>query len=111
MPFIPAQKINNEVKFKTDKFKKLKHCYVSLVYIYVFAQNKANQFETATPAYQLVNAGIGADWPIKNKLLNISIAGNNLLNEAYYDHLSRFKYFGIYNIGRSINLNLKFHFN
>lgn len=111
LPFIPAQKINNEVKFKTDKFKKLTHCYFSINYIYVLAQNKANQFETATPSYQLINAGIGADWPIKNKLLNVSLSGNNLLNETYYDHLSRFKYFGIYNIGRSINLNLKFYFN
>lgn len=111
LPFIPAQKLNNELRLKTDQLKKLKNAFFSIGYVYVFAQNKPNQFETSTPAYQLVNASLGAElWGNKKKLL-ISVSGNNLLNEVYYDHLSRFKYFGIYNIGRSICVNLKFQFN
>jgi len=111
LPFIPAQKINNELKFKIQKITALKNSFVTLGYTYVFAQNTPNQFETKTPSYKLVNAGIGTEMSnAKNKLI-ISVSGNNLLNEAYYDHLSRFKYYGIYNIGRNISLNFKLLFN
>ncbi len=111
LPFIPAQKISNELRIQKDQLKKFKNTFVSLVYIYVFNQNSPNQFETKTKSYQLVNASIGTELSNeKNKFL-ISLSCNNILNEVYYDHLSRFKYFGIYNIGRSINLNLKFQFN
>lgn len=111
LPFIPAQKINNELKLKTNTLGKLKNSFIGVGYTYVWAQNTPNQFETRTDAYDLVNASVGTEiHGTKNKLL-ISLSGNNLLNKVYYDHLSRFKYFGIYNIGRSISLNLKFQFN
>ncbi len=111
LPFIPAQKINNELKLKANTVGKLKNSFIGIGYTYVWAQNTPNQFETRTDAYDLVNASIGTEiHGVKNKLL-ISLSGNNLLNNVYYDHLSRFKYFGIYNIGRSISLNLKFQFN
>ena len=42
----------------------------------------------------------------KGKSLQADLCGNNLLNEVYYDHLSRFKAFGIYDMGRNICLNL-----
>jgi len=47
------------------------------------------------------------------------VAGNNLLNKAYYDHLSRFKpgrlsdedtTFGIYNQGRNITFGMNIPF-
>ncbi|MBA2611937.1 MAG: TonB-dependent receptor [Bacteroidetes bacterium] len=111
LPFIPAQKINNEVKFRADKIGKLKSSFMAIGYTYVWAQNTPNQFETSTASYDLVNASLGTELRGAKSNLIISLAGNNLLNKAYYDHLSRFKYFGIYNIGRSISLNLKFQFN
>jgi iron complex outermembrane receptor protein len=111
LPFIPAQKINNEIKIKSDKIGKLSNSFMLVGYTYVWAQNTPNQFETSTKGYDLVNASIGTELHgVKNNFI-ISLCGNNLLNKAYYDHLSRFKYFGIYNIGRSISLNLKFQFN
>ncbi|MEO6305258.1 MAG: TonB-dependent receptor, partial [Bacteroidia bacterium] len=88
-----------------------KNSFITVGYIYVWAQNTPNQFETNTPAYDLVNTSIGTELKGKKTNFIISLAGNNLLNRAYCDHLSRFKYFGIYNIGRSISLNLKFQFN
>ncbi len=111
LPFIPAQKINNEVRFKTDKLKTLKNAFLAVNYIYVFDQHTPNQFETKTASYHLLNASIGSELVRNNKKITFSLSGNNLLNEVYYDHLSRFKYFGIYNIGRYISLNLKFQFN
>jgi iron complex outermembrane receptor protein len=67
----------------------------------------------------LVNAGAGAGLTNKKGkiLFNLYIMGNNLLNAAYQDHLSRLKYFepypdapnahhGIYNIGTNIAIKL-----
>ncbi len=111
LPFIPAQKINNELKLKASELGKLNNSFIMVGYTYVWAQNTPNQFETSTPAYDLVNAGMGTELRGKKNNFIISLVGTNLLNKAYYDHLSRFKYFGIYNIGRSVSLNLKFQFN
>jgi iron complex outermembrane recepter protein len=111
LPFIPAQKINTELRFQKEKIKIFHNSFFSLSYTYVLEQNTPNQFETKTKAYPLLGANIGTEMANKNKKIQISISANNLLNEVYYDHLSRFKYFGIYNIGRSISLNLKLFFN
>lgn len=75
------------------------------------AQNDAYQFVTATPGYWLLNAG--AEWQkvFGSKEMTIGLSANNILNEVYYDHLSRFKYFGIYNIGRNVSINFKLKFN
>jgi iron complex outermembrane receptor protein len=79
----------------------------------------ANNTETPTSGYTLLNVGVGAD--ITNKagkvLFNIGIFGNNLADVAYQEHLSRLKYFepypddprgrhGIYNMGRNFGLKV-----
>ncbi|HCL83243.1 MAG TPA: TonB-dependent receptor, partial [Chitinophagaceae bacterium] len=90
------------------------------------AQNRvylADNTETPTPGYTLINAGVGAG--ITNKenkvILNIYLFADNIFNVAYQDHLSRLKYFepyptdprpyhGIYNMGRNISVKLDFPF-
>ncbi len=79
----------------------------------------ANNTETTTPPYMLLNAGVGTDITGRSGkiLFNIAVFGNNLLNTAYQDHLNRLKYFeeypndprghsGIYNMGRNVGLKL-----
>jgi iron complex outermembrane receptor protein len=111
LPFIPAQKINSEVRLKKGNKRRERDSYLFLSHSYVFKQSMPSQFETATPSYNLVNAGIGTQLTVKNKKINVSAVCNNLFNTVYYDHLSRYKYFGIYNAGRSISLNFKINFN
>lgn len=110
LPFIPAQKVSPEIKILFGSSHKMTGSYFRLGADYVFAQNHPGQFETATGDYALLNAGLGTTFKLKDKKLNLSLAGTNLLNRTYYDHLSRFKYFGIYNMGRSIVLNCKLNF-
>lgn len=106
LPYIPATKLGGIIKYEHDIKQKVKDAYVQVGFDYVFAQNSPAPLETATPSYYLLNASIGAKFPLKRTVLNISITGNNLLNAKYYDHLSRFKTYGIYNIGRDIILNV-----
>jgi iron complex outermembrane receptor protein len=105
LPFIPAQKVNTEIQLKK------KQTFVMIGYNCVFAQDQPGQFETPTGSYALLNASAGTEFEINKAELQLSLSGNNLLNEYYYDHLSRFKYFGIANMGRNISLNLKLLYN
>ncbi|MEO6168900.1 MAG: hypothetical protein ABIO46_05200, partial [Chitinophagales bacterium] len=77
----------------------------------VFAQNDPGQFETSTPSYYLLDVAIRSHIHFKKQEVEFSIGCNNLLNETYYDHLSRFKSFGIYNMGRNIFFNIHLPFN
>ena len=83
-----------------DKFS------VFLQYQYSFKQNRIAEYETLTDAYSLVNAGICFGFNLYGYQLQVNAAVNNLLDKRYYDHLSRYKEQGIYNIGRNFVFKL-----
>jgi iron complex outermembrane receptor protein len=101
---------------------KLVNSYAKVQVAMYAAQNRvylAGNTESATPGYMLLNAGLGSD--ITNHagktIFNIGVFGNNLLNVAYQDNLSRLKYFegypsdprghlGIYNMGRNVGVKI-----
>jgi iron complex outermembrane recepter protein len=125
LPLIPAPRWNSELR---GDFKKAGKIF-SQLYVKVSADNtfaQKNFFsgfdtETATPAYTLLNAGIGSDVlnEKKKKLFSIHIAVTNITDKAWQNHLSRLKYAapnlatgrtGVFNAGRnfSIKLNIPF---
>ncbi len=107
LPFIAAPKLNSDIKLSFKNNKHINEFTVKPGITYIFKQNRPGNFETETPDYYLVN--ISASITIKHpkNIIQLSVTGNNLLNNTYYDHLSRFKYYGIYNIGRNVSLNFK----
>jgi len=125
LPFIPPAHGISELRYEfSDKKAHLTHAFVKVQLEYSAAQNRAfiaYNTETPTAGYALFNAGVGAG--VTNKkgktIVNIYLMGNNLFDVAYYDHLSRLKYFyfsptdtnpthGLYNMGRNISLKLDF---
>ncbi|MCZ4237888.1 TonB-dependent receptor, partial [Staphylococcus equorum] len=72
-----------------------------------FDQKNVSNFETRTAGYSLLSAGIESSFKLQKVLLKIGVNGTNLTDKQYVSHLSRFKPDGIFNIGRSINVNLK----
>jgi iron complex outermembrane recepter protein len=83
----------------------------------------ADNTETPTPGYTLINAGVGAGFTNKKEklLFNIYLFANNIFDVVYQDHLSRLKYFepypdspgkyhGIYNMGRNFSVKVDFPF-
>lgn len=102
LPFTPANKINAELLYKTSKDHS--NSFVRLGSNYFFEQNHVSEFETPTNDYTLLYAGVSL---LTNKL-RWSLTCNNLLNTNYYDHLSRFKYYGIHNMGRNVVLSINF---
>lgn len=108
-PFVPAQKLTPAITYslRIHDMQSI-HLYTN-VDLYA-AQNNTAPNEIATPQYSLWNAGASTSFTSQKRTYELSVSGNNLLNTAYYDHLSRFKYFGLLNIGRNISFNLKVKF-
>lgn len=108
-PFNPTQKITPSIYFKW-KGNRSKDVLFFANIDYYFPQKNIAPNEIPTSDYALLNAGLSTSWKTMGKTFYISLSGNNLLNNAYYDHLSRFKYFGLLNIGRNIAIQLKIRF-
>ena len=123
LPFIPPVHTNSELR---AEFRKKRLCFsdifVKIGVQYYAAQNRAftaDNTETKTPGYTLIDAGMGAS--VKNKkdklLFTFAILGTNLTDIAYQSNMSRLKYFdnypnnqigrsGIYSMGRNISFKL-----
>ena len=64
--------------------------------------SRAGGTETATPSYLLLGAAAGTDVVVRGKTrMSVYIIGSNLTDQAYMPHLSRLKYIGVCNMGRS----------
>jgi len=86
-------------------------CYLKQTHIY-----RADNTETATPAYVLLSLSAGTDIQVKGrKVAELYVTADNLLNRAYQNHLSRLKYAdenvvtgrrGVHNMGRNITFKV-----
>lgn len=128
LPFIPPVHTNSELR---AEFPKKKGCFANMFVKfgvqYYAAQNRAylaENTETKTPGYTLLDAGLGTDIVSKNgtTLFTIGIFGTNLADVAYQSNMSRLKYFdnhphnytgrsGIYSMGRNFSFKLTVPFN
>jgi iron complex outermembrane recepter protein len=106
LPFIPPVRITNEIRLSFEKLAFFKRAFVKGEIVNVSEQNKTGPFETPSPAYMLLNCGIGSSFSVGSSDWQWSLTANNLLNEVYIDHLSRIKPLGLNNTGININLNI-----
>ncbi|MFS8081929.1 MAG: TonB-dependent receptor [Ginsengibacter sp.] len=119
LPFTPPGKYRGELKFVFSNSKTIKNAYMKFGVDYYLEQNKIYYKygnETVTPAYTLLNAGIGGDiCSHHNVLFSIYIYGSNLGDVAYQSSMSRLKYadenlatgrIGVFNMGRNISFKL-----
>ncbi|WP_443937528.1 TonB-dependent receptor [Pedobacter sp. MW01-1-1] len=115
LAFIPATNMRNELRFE-PKLNGTNDAYLMIGINSAFKQNRFDPtFETPTSGYTLLNAGIGATFTLGKQAIKLSVSGNNLLNQKYYDALSRFKpgrfdqtdpSLGVYNPGRNITFGV-----
>lgn len=105
LPFIPADRLSLALKLIARESG-----WLRIGADQVFAQDEPAQFETSTPTYLLWSASAGTALAWNDHALEIAVVCNNLTDERYVDHLSRFKYFGLYDIGRNISLSLHLQF-
>jgi iron complex outermembrane receptor protein len=110
LPLMPSQKLNATVRAnfspENSTNKILRKFSAYLQEQYSFAQNRVAEYETPTPAYNLVNAGLAFEFQCYKQKINFNAAVNNIFNEVYYDHLSRYKQDGIFDRGRNLSLKV-----
>ena len=92
--------------YHLPKMNKSSGAVVRLGGAYVFKQSNPAQFEKETPSYFLLNGGTSFNF----RKMEVSLTGHNLLNRIYFDHLSRLRYYGFYNMGRNLVLSLLLKF-
>ena len=114
LPLIPEPRWNCDVRYQFP------HSFYAQVQMEQhFRQSHfyaADDTETATPAYTLINIGAGWSWKQHSKTrLSIDLTVNNLFDRAYQNHLSRLKYadlntvtgrHGVFNMGRNIVMKI-----
>jgi iron complex outermembrane receptor protein len=108
LPYIPALHTMHDIRYtyKTHKASWLNSPYIEAGLEVHFGQYHIDDFETHTPGYVLINASVGATLKVRKQLWTVYISGKNLADVKYFDHLSRLKYVGIYNMGRNITFGL-----
>jgi iron complex outermembrane recepter protein len=73
-------------------------------------QDRVDRNERVTEGYNLLEAGVGLDLRLRNQLFKFNITGQNLTNERYFNHLSRYRLLNLPEQGRNINISLKLPF-
>lgn len=121
LPMIPGPHWVSELRVNFKKgHKPIRNFYAMLEMDKTFEQDRpflGYNTETHTPAYALLNAGLGFDIQDKHRktLLTLHISGNNLTDETYQNHLSRLKYAdvnaatgrrGVFGMGRNFSFKL-----
>lgn len=107
LPLIPANSWTNTLRAEFSN-KIVDKGYIFVTLKSTFDQDHVSLLETETQGYDLLSAGIGGTVKLLKKDLSIALSATNLTNETYVSHLSRLKPDGIYNMGRNINLGLKY---
>jgi iron complex outermembrane receptor protein len=109
LPLIPADRIITGLRVQRGETGGMHNVYASMRMRYVFSQDRLGLFETATPGYSLVDLGVGGDVLLAAYRFTVDLSVENLLDKAYYDHLSRYKDFAL-DPGRNIELRLSVPF-
>jgi iron complex outermembrane receptor protein len=108
LPFMPARKLVPELRYEATSQSVFNYCFVSMDVVY--PQDLVSTNEKTSPSYNLLNAGLGVAWQKNKTRYNLGLSGNNLLNAAYADHLSRIRYFGFNNPGINLSVNFRMTF-
>lgn len=104
LPYMPADKFKILFSSKTNEYFS-----GNLRLTKGFEQNKTSVFETNTPGYFLVDIFGSYSFSLSNSSHRIIFQINNVLNESYYNHLSKIKLI-MPESGRSINLQYRYLF-
>ncbi|MDR1225412.1 MAG: TonB-dependent receptor [Prevotellaceae bacterium] len=106
LALMPSQKINATLSANFSFKKTVRKFSVYLQNQHSLAQNRVADNEIPTPDYNLLSAGCRFEFGVGSQKIQLNLSVNNIFNEAYYDHLSRYKVNEIYNMGRSFNVKI-----
>jgi iron complex outermembrane receptor protein len=107
LPFIPANRILFDSKYFLPLIaRNWQNAFVSFGINYTQEQDHTDIAESPAPGYWLFHTGAGVSF----KSVRVLLTCRNLTNQLYFDHLSRLKYYGLFDMGRNIVLNVGWQF-
>lgn len=110
LPFIPAFKLNFEIRGEKDKLWSIENAYISLNLCNVFSQDNIAPDETPTKSFNLLDFNMGGNIKVKGQSMILNLGVSNMFDTKYIDHLSTLKEVNFYNPGRNISMSLKIPF-
>jgi len=110
LPFIPAHKLNAEIRAEKDHLLFFNSAFVSVGSRTAFDQNKSAPDETATAGYTLFDLSLSGSIQTGKQHMILSLGANNLFDKKYVDHLSTLKEVNMFDPGRNITLSIKIPF-
>ena len=110
LPFTPPGSILSQVRWDIPETKSLKKHYLEISHRYAFAQNLVDRNEDKTPAYHLVNISLGGALVFGKQVIHWRFAVDNLLDNPYLNHMSRYRVLTIPEQGRNLIFELRIPF-
>ncbi len=113
LPFTPQPSLLSELSYTWQPdHPRWDEVYATLGYRYVGGNgpNRVDRNERTTPAYQLLDASVGATWQWDHFRMEVSLQGQNLFDTAYFNHLSRYRLINVPEQGRNFVLVVKVPF-
>lgn len=112
-PFIPSERVSQELLFELPKWGKWRSVYISAKHQFIAKQTRfdpAQELVGETPdTYHLFDAGIGTTLLVGRQSLAVHLSAENVLNKLYKEYTNRFRYYA-HDTGRNIQLRLTYSF-
>lgn len=110
LPFIPATKINFEVKCTKSRMGMFTESFAAIRSSTSTNQHHPAPDEVASDAYSLIDLSFGTGISVRNQEIQLGAGINNLFDTKYSDHLSTLKEAGLFEPGRNIYLSIRIPF-
>ena len=112
LPFTPPGSIFSEVRLHSKMLWIFEKPYLFVNDHYVLAQNRVDRNEPQTPDYNLINIGLGFDLKLSDKKkfvssLQIRFSVQNITDQRYLNHLSRYRWINVPEQGRNFVITVK----
>ena len=118
LPFMPANRFEQGLKYEAKRLKNLKNPYIGLNIIAVSQQNRVpynmksdgslviRDYSASPQGYVRVDMNAGLDALIGKKVTRFGIRVTNLFDVQYRDYTDRLRYFADA-LGRNVSMNMK----
>lgn len=113
LPFTPQPSIKTDLSWSPFSNEWLEDMYIELGHQYHFAASgslRIDRSEQPTPAFHLLDVGLGANLHIGGQEIVVKCQVQNLLNERYLAHLSRYRIINVPEQGRNVVVTVKVPF-
>ncbi len=110
LPLMPAPRFQFETRFDLPSGTIFQKPHLSTKAQFVGKQDKTHPLETPTKAYELIGIEMGSSFECFGANFQATLQLQNLLDKSFVSHLSRLKYDGLENVGRSINFSISSQF-